>query len=832
MSATVNVIIFSFLLFYTNFCRAQQSPYVKHDRATKIVHMTVPDQQLSLDIDYAQGCVLKQVYIKGKPVLSNAGAYTGVTTANGDSFSSHDASPVQLSERENSLILRGIVYGNDDINVNEEWHFIVQNGAIRWDIIRTYQNEATLEETAFPTWNFTDLSIWKGGIMDNGGMVWCKYLNQVNDTYGVHTGGVTFWNPDTGDGFKIDANASDGKAVAAAYSHNTQGAFTCTQSVTDQPLQQRYHLSRFVSQKSNVFAPFPVSKGTVKLSLNLSYVDYDEVYSRGKLAGIDAVAVRELMNTTARYGVVDNAIVGANGWLTNWKCLHEPFFAQIALALNDDNYTKNLAATLDQERDEAVSTDGRVLSRWHDVPGDEIPGTYNTKTGYYEAKWGYTIDSQTGYIINTSELFALNGDRDWLRSHQASCEKALDWLIKRDSDHNGIFEMMNNTIAEEKASDWLDIVWASYENAFVNAQLYEALTLWSTCEQVLNNPQKATYYATVAARLKEAFNKPVEKGGFWSETKQQYVYWRDKDGSIHGDNLVTPVNFAAIAFGICDDPKRIALILDQVEKRTQAERLFHWPLCFDSFQRAEVSGGNWPFPMYENGDIFPTWGYLGIRAYAAYDKTIALNYIHKLLAQYNKDGLSSQRYNRVSQKGEGSDILSGICTTITGLYRDIYGVRPSWDRLGIEPHLTPELDGTTFNYKLRGTTYQLTLHTNSYSVKGDGFAVKSQEHFGIAKTKEGIVFYPQNQTERRLTVREKTGKTVDLVVAPWKEEAISWEALAPGNYQFTWNDLPKGARYQLWINGKRINTVTVDEGVLTLTHQVKRATKFLLKPIA
>src|SRR5690606_18934412 len=116
----------------------------------------------------------------------------------------------------------------------------------------------------------------------------------------------------------------------------------------------------------------------------------------------------------------------------------------------------------------------------------EIPGTYNAKTGYYEAKWGYTIDSQTGYIINTSELFALNGDKNWLRTHQESCEKALDWLIRRDSDHNGIFEMMNNNIAEEKASDWLDIVWASYENAFVNAQLYEALMLWSDCERVLN----------------------------------------------------------------------------------------------------------------------------------------------------------------------------------------------------------------------------------------------------------------------------------------------------------------------------------------------------------
>jgi len=831
MPSIFKVIFFS-LLFTTVQCvYAQRANNTEHNRETKTIRITVPDKQLSIVLDYSKGCILKQLYIKGKPVLADAGAYTGIKTSNGHFFSSLDAASVQFSEHQDQVVLRGIHYGNDTIHVREEWRFTVLDTGIRWDITRSYQNEATLEETAFPKWSFTDLSVWKGGILDNGGMVWCKYLKEMDDTYGVHTGGVTFWNPETGDGFRIRAKAADNKAIATRYSHGARGTFTCTQSVTDKALQQRYHLSRFVSQRSDVFAPFKVRKGTVKLSLDLSYVDYDREYTRGQLPGIDAIAVRELMNTTARYGVVDHAIVGANGWLTNWKCLHEPFFSQIALALNDGYYTANLKATLDQERDMAIRPDGRVLSRWHDVPGDEIPGTYNAETGYYEAKWGYTIDSQTGYVINTSELFALNGDEHWLRSHQISCEKALDWLIKRDANHNGIFEMMNDGIAQEKASDWLDIVWASYENAFVNAQLYEALMLWSDCERVLNNPKKASYYAAIAARLKVAFNKPIEAGGFWSEAKQQYVYWRDKDGSVHGDNLVTPVNLAAIAFDICDDPQRIALILDQIEKRMQAEQLFHWPLCFDSFQRAEVSGGNWPFPKYENGDIFPTWGYLGIRAYAVYHKDIALKYIHKLLEQYNRDGLSSQRYNRKTQQGEGSDILSGICTTITALYRDIYGLRPQWNRLGIEPHLTAELNGTSFDYQLRGTTYHLNLQMNNYVVNGDGFAVNARENFGIAKTEQAVVFYPQNHADRKLTVREKMGKTIDLVVEPWKEESIAWKVQSSGKYQFTWDGLPEGVRYQLWINNKLVNALSIKNGKLTFYHQADEITPFLLKKI-
>ncbi|WP_288738411.1 hypothetical protein [uncultured Parabacteroides sp.] len=49
-------------------------------------------------------------------------------------------------------------------------------------------------------------------------------------------------------------------------------------------------------------------------------------------------------------------------------------------------------------------------------------------------------------MINTAEQFDLCGDIEWLKSHKAGCEKALDWLIRRDSNGNGIFEMMNNSI--------------------------------------------------------------------------------------------------------------------------------------------------------------------------------------------------------------------------------------------------------------------------------------------------------------------------------------------------------------------------------------------------
>ncbi|MDR1416821.1 MAG: hypothetical protein LBJ57_05335 [Prevotellaceae bacterium] len=802
---------------------------IHHNTLSKTAEIADADKNITVTVDYSHGCRITGLNVKGKNVLSDSGVHTGFRTRGGTFSSANSLHNVKVSNDEKKIIVDGIIFGDNSIRVNESWIFEPVGDKICWTIRREYSTLAKLEETVFPQWNFAGLSVWKGGIIDNGGMVWCKYLADRNDTYGVHTGGVTFWEPLSGDALRIEAKTDDGKFLASKYSHGEKDEFIFTQAVTDTEMEPRYNLDRFVRQKADIFAPFDVEKGTVTIYMELRYLDYHAEYSRGKLPGIDADAVRELMNTTGRYGVVDNRIVGANGWITSWKCLHEPFFAQIGMALNDAHYTANMSSSLDRERDYAMTNEGRVLSRWHNADEDQMPGTFNYKTGYYEAKWGYTMDSQTGYVINTAEQFDLCGDVAWLQSHKASCEKALDWLIGRDSNRNGIFEMMNGHIREQKASDWLDIVWAGFENAFVNAQMYEALNLWSGCERVLGDREKSAYYALVASRLKENFNRTVHDGGFWYPEKKQYVYWRDNDGVIHGDNLVTPVNFAAIAFGLCDDKERTAIILAEIERRTSKENLFHWPLCFDSFKEEEVHAGNWPFPRYENGDIFPTWGYLGVRAYAEYDRVTALKFIQNILKQYGKDGLSSQRYSRETQQGEGSDILAGICTSVTALYRDIYGIRPKWNRMGLEPRMLKKLDGTEFHYTLRNTVYQLRLSVDDYEMSTENFSVRSKEAFGASFDNHQLSFFPHNRDETVLRIAGKSDLPVSMSVIKWAQKDISWRITSTDEYTLTVEGLDPTAKYQLTVNGKATTLSVENNGTATFFCSCRKPASFAIK---
>src|SRR5208282_4492292 len=128
-----------------------------------------------------------------------------------------------------------------------------------------------------------------------------------------------------------------------------------------------------------------------------------------------------------------------------------------------------------------------------------------------------------------------------------------------------LVEMMTSSHTQQRGSDWIDVIWAAHKNALVNAELYYALTLWAGAEDVLGDTAQASKYRGCAARLKAAFNKNTADGGFWDPQNQWYVYWRDQDGSIHGNNLVTPVNFTAIGYGLCDDPARRSAILQRME---------------------------------------------------------------------------------------------------------------------------------------------------------------------------------------------------------------------------------------------------------------------------
>jgi len=449
------------------------------------------------------------------------------------------------------------------------------------------------------------------------------------------------------------------------------------------------------------------------------------------------------------------------------------------------------------------------------------------------------MDSQPSYAINVAELFNFTGDLDWLRSHQASVRATLEFLIRRDADRDGLVEMATDSHGDAKGSDWIDIIWAAHENAFVNAQLYLALTLWADAEEILGDHDRARNCRQRAALLKARFNAPTTAGGFWSEEKNCFIHWRDRDDSIHGDNLVVPVNFMAIAYDLCEPPSRARGILDQIETRMRQEGLFFWPLCFDSYQAGEGADWQFPFPVYENGDIFLAWGETGTRAYAAHNPEVALKYVRNILDQYERDGLAFQRYLRKTQTGAGDDILANNGSTIVGLYRNIYGIQPKWNRLYLEPHLTPELNGTRLNYWLRDQSYKIALAVDNYRVTSDGFSLRSASPFALAVDRNTASFFHGRNPLPSLTFLRASTAPLDVRIQTWSDEPAAsrnWVVTEPAGLlpEQTLGRLPPHTDFHLRRDGTSTVLVRSDpQGRLVVRPSIghTRPVTFQLDPV-
>lgn len=793
--------------------------------------ITISNPKITMIVDYGSKACITSLIVNGQKVISATnGIFTAVKTG-GNTYSSLHlmASPVMI--KSNHIIkLLGLSYGDKNVTIKENWIFTISPKSIKWTLERSCSKPLNIDEAALPVFNFDSINTWEGAYQGYGGLAWFYLFNEKLCTYGVHTTSSDFWNSKTGNCLNVRVNAP-GKNVAMKYSRTNDDKLAYTVTVSDHEMTPKTdsgtNRRRFIRGRTDVWAPFIIPSGESKQSITLSYFDFNEKYGRGKFKGVDGEKVGAVLNTIARIGVIDSLHFGGNSWHTPYGpiCLHEQYIAQMGLGINDLNYLKGYQSCLNYYRDHAIKPDGRVYPRWAYTNEDAMPNQFN-KYGFYEAQWGILMDSNPDLVTNIAELYDMTGNKNWVKSHQLSCEKALEWIIKRDGNGNGLVEMTNDNSGQKKSSDWIDIIWASYENAFVNAKLYHALVKWEAIERQLNNEPKAKYYSAFAAKLKTSFNKDTKEGGFWDEEKGCYDYWRDKDQTIHGRNMVTPVNFMAIAYGICDNNDRKKVILDNIEIQMAQEKLFFWPLAMTSYAPGEGNDWQFPFPAYENGDLFLSWGSLGVKAYSDYSPALAIKYVKNVLNQYSKDGLAFQRYGRAKQDGLGDDILSGNSLAIVGLYQAIYGINPLFNRFYIDPHITPELAGTVLNYNFRNKKLIINLDSNSYSVSDKVFKVTAKKRFGFNSSKDQLSYYNEDNPE--VALQATTAQHLTIEIKNWEADKMVWLQDAHGPVNYVIHQLKPNSRYILIVNGKSVQKLKTNlNGSLTLKNSSTSTNKWI-----
>jgi hypothetical protein len=260
----------------------------------------------------------------------------------------------------------------------------------------------------------------------------------------------------------------------------------------------------------------------------------------------------------------------------------------------------------------------------------------------------------------------------------------------------------------------------------------------------------------------------------------------------------------------------------------QKENLFFWPLCLYTYAPGEGNDWQFPFPNYENGDIFLSWGSVAVKAYAGYKPELALKYVKNVLAQYAKDGLAFQRYARAKQDGQGDDILSGNSLSVVGLYQGIYGINPLYNRFYLDPHITKELEGTEVKYNYRNQKLTIELAMGKYAVSNSQFKILDKNDFGFYGGKNELLYFHKNSEVASLKIA--TAANLSVEIKEWDKNRMIWIQSSKdiGSRQLIYqaNDLNPNSTYNFSINSSIIKRVKSNsKGELVIPYKISNSTE-------
>ncbi len=268
------------------FCRESRiaKPLVLHDKDKGTVSIRSGDSRLMFNLKYTDGCYFNHVEVSGEQVIDSAkGVFTSIKI-DGQWFSSRDESTLpRVTLNGDSVFVDNIRYGNKDHFVEERWQLIALQDAIEWRIQRRNVGEGNVEDAASAEWVFSDMEMWTGAILDNGGVAWNRLLENKNMTYGSHAGKVLFWNKTNDRCLEIDPTEISDQHIATRFTHNSDDTQSFVHTLSDSVLETRVDLSRFLPDSQVLWKPFHINNDTKKVTYRISTPSYKSRFDLGNI---------------------------------------------------------------------------------------------------------------------------------------------------------------------------------------------------------------------------------------------------------------------------------------------------------------------------------------------------------------------------------------------------------------------------------------------------------------------------------------------------------------------------------------------------------------------
>jgi hypothetical protein len=164
---------------------------------------------------------------------------------------------------------------------------------------------------------------------------------------------------------------------------------------------------------------------------------------------------------------------------------------------------------------------------------------------------------------------------------------------------------------------------------------------------------------------------------------------------------------------------------------------------------------------------------------------------------------------------------------VVGLYRNIYGIQPKWNRLYQEPHLTKELAGTQLRYWLRDQWHTIELSPGRHRIAVNNFSLSEAWACGVSVNGDTLeYFYGQRKTPS-MSVTRSAGAPLEIRIEAWPPAGagtrkwITTCAKGEATARHVVCDVAPNTPYYLSRNATHIETVRSDaEGRITVECRV------------
>ncbi|MDR0658791.1 MAG: hypothetical protein LBG18_07670 [Mediterranea sp.] len=200
------------------------------------------------------------------------------------------------------------------------------------------------------------------------------------------------------------------------------------------------------------------------------------------------------------------------------------------------------------------------------------------------------LDINAFFILRAARFYRLYPDRDDLQAWWPALKKAMDWLISRDTNGNGL------PVQVSFWGDWKDVtgvdgrIYSPFSALVYLAALRQMEYLGRECGDI----ETISKYESAYKKGFDFTNTPVEQGGLWNG---MYYCQRWKDGTVN-DKLLQDQTIG-ILFDVVPEEKAVKIIESLNEKNLTeygiCETYPYYPAEFGYEPGTYHNGGVWPW---------------------------------------------------------------------------------------------------------------------------------------------------------------------------------------------------------------------------------------------